>query len=288
MVMDLSISIVSYNEKELVRSCLNSIFSNTAGIEFEVFVVDNASSDGAPEMIRAEFPQVKLIANKENFGFAKANNQAIREAKGDFILLLNQDMRVLPGTLTGMIGFMREHPEAGIGGCQLINEKNETIPQVRRFPGVWDQTAIILKLPHLFPRIIHKYLTNFDYLKPGAQEVDSIRGSFFCIRREVLKKIGGLDERYFFWFEEVDYCRMAKQAGFKVFYTSDVRCIDFVGQSVKKLDQRKKQKMFTESMVKYFKKWHPGWRAGLIEILRPIGLGLSWLADKTSPFVKGE
>jgi GT2 family glycosyltransferase len=280
MVMDLSISIVSYNGKELVRNCLNSIFSNTAGIEFEVFVVDNASSDGAPEMIRAEFSQVKLIANKENFGFAKANNQAIREAKGDFILLLNQDMRVLRGTLAEMIGFMREHPEAGIGGCQLIDEKNETIPQVRRFPGVWDQVAIILKLPHLFTHILDKYLmTDFNYLRREPQEVDSIRGSFFMIRREVLEKLGGLDERYFFWFEEVDYCRAAKKAGFKVMYTGAVKCVDFVGQSVKKLNPLARQKMFTDSMIKYFKKWEPAWQWMLLAALRPLGLGLVWLAQ---------
>jgi len=288
--MDLSVSIVSYNGKELARDCLNSIFSaqggsasggkNTAGIEFEVFVVDNGSVDGTPEMIRAEFPQVRLIANKDNLGFAKANNLAIKESQGDFVLLLNQDMRALSGTMEGMVKFMRAHPEAGIAGCRLIDEKGETVRHVRRFPGVWGQAAIILKLPHLFPRIIHKYLADFDYSKPGAQEVDSVRGSFFCIRREVLEKIGGLDERYFFWFEEVDYCRQAKLAGFKVFYTGDVQCIDFVGQSVKKLNHLKRQKMFTESMVKYFKKWHPGWRAGLIAALRPVGLGLSWLADK--------
>jgi len=278
--MDLSISIVSYNGKELVRSCLNSIFQNTEGIEFEVFVVDNGSVDGTPEMVRAEFPQVRLMVNKENLGFAKANNLAIKEAKGDFILLLNQDMRALAGTMFGMVGFMRAHAEAGIAGCHLINEKGQTVNHIRRFPGVWDQAAVLLKLPHLFPHLLSKYLmADFDYLRPGAQEVDSVRGSFFCIRREVLEKIGGLDERYFFWFEEVDYCREAKQAGFKVMYAGDIQCIDFVGQSVKKLNHLMRQKMFTESMVKYFKKWHPGWRVLILEILRPIGLGSAWLTD---------
>jgi hypothetical protein len=278
--MDLSISIVSYNGKELVRSCLNSIFQNTEGIEFEVFVVDNGSVDGTPEAVRAEFPQVRLIENNENLGFARANNLAIKEAKGDFVLLLNQDMRALAGTMSGMVGFMRAHPEAGIAGCHLINEKGQTVNHIRRFPGVWDQAAVLLKLPHLFPHLLDKYLmADFDYLKPGAQEVDSIRGSFFCIRREVLEKLGGLDERYFFWFEEVDYCREAKRAGFKVMYAGDVQCIDFVGQSVKKLKYLKRQKMFAESQVKYFKKWHSGWQAALIIVLRPAGLALAWLAD---------
>ncbi|MEK7211493.1 MAG: glycosyltransferase family 2 protein [Patescibacteria group bacterium] len=279
--MDLSIIIVSHNGNELARDCLKSIFGNTHKISFEVFVVDNASVDGTPEMVRAEFPQVKLIQNKENSGFAKANNQAIKLAQGEFILLLNQDTRVLPEALSNMVGFMRAHPEAGGAGCRLINEKGETVQHVRRFPGIWEQAAIILKLPHFFSRLLDKYLmADFDYSKSEPQEVDSVRGSFFMIRREVLEKLGGLDERYFFWFEEVDYCRSAKAAGYKVMYNGAAECIDLVGQSVKKLGQYKKQRMFLESMVKYFRKWHPGWRAWLIEILRPIGLGLSWLADK--------
>lgn len=280
--MDLSISIVSYNGKELVRSCLNSIFQNTREIEFEVFVVDNASVDGTPEMVRAEFPQVRLIVNGQNLGFAKANNMAIKEAKGDFVLLLNQDMRALAGTISGMVGFMRAHPEAGIAGCHLIDEKGQTVRHVRRFPGVWDQAAVILKLPHLFPHVLDKYLmADFDYLRPEPQEVDSVRGSFFCIRREVLEKLGGLDERYFFWFEEIDYCRQAKHAGFKIIYTGDIQCIDFVGQSVKKLKHLRRQKMFSDSLIKYFKKWEPGWRVLILRVLRPIGLGLARLIEIT-------
>lgn len=279
--MYLSVIIVSYNGKELVRDCLNSIFSNTAGIEFEVFVVDNGSVDGTPEMVRAEFPQVRLIVNKENLGFARANNLAIKEARGDFILLLNQDMRVLSGTMVGMVGFMRAHPEAGIAGCHLVNEKMETVSHVRRFPTVWDQTAIILKLPHLFSRITHKYLmADFDYKKTESQEIDSIRGSFFCIRREVLEKLGGLDERYFFWFEEVDYCREAKKAGFKVMYAGAVECVDFVGQSIKKINLYKRQQILGNSMVKYFKKWHPAWQGIILECLWSVDLAMAWLAEK--------
>jgi GT2 family glycosyltransferase len=190
-------------------------------------------------------------------------------------------MRVLSGTLAEMVGFMRNHPEAAVGGCHLVDEEGKMVRHARRFPGVWDQATIILKVPHFFPKILDKYLmADFDYAKMEPQEVDSLRGSFFMIRHEAIAKIGPLDERYFFWFEEVDFCRRARAAGYKILYNGAVKCIDLVGQSVKTLGQYKRQKMFLESMVKYFRKWYPGWRAWLIGVLRPIGLAMAWAADK--------
>jgi len=279
--MDLSIIIVSWNGKELMRNCLKSIYDKTSGIEFEVFVVDNGSKDDTPEMVKNDFPQVSLIANDYNAGFAKANNQAIKLAQGDFVLLLNQDMLVLPETFSGMVKFMREHPEAGVAGCHLVDENNKTVPHVRKFPTIIDQAAIILKLPHIFPKILDSYLMkNFDYKKKEPQGVDSVRGSFFTIRREVLEKLGGLDERYFFWFEEVDYCRQVKKAGWKVMYWGGVKCVDYVGQSVKKIAQYKRQKMFMESMLKYFKKWEPAWQWVALYVLRIVTLVGVWIGDK--------
>ncbi len=284
--MDLSIVIVSWNGKDLMKNCLKSIFQNTTGIEYQVFVVDNGSKDGTQEMITKEFPQVQLIANNYNAGFAKANNQAINrmiaeKSLTDFVLLLNQDMLVLPNTLLSMVRFMRQHPETGIAGCHLINEHKATVSHVRRLPTLSDQVAILLKLPHLFPRILDRYLmSDFDYTKKEPQEVDSIRGSFFMIRKEVIEKLGGLDELYFFWFEEVDYCRQVKNAGWKVMYTGQTVCVDFVGQSVKKVAQFKRQKMFTESMLKYFGKWQPRWQWGVLQVLRAVVLTAVWIGDK--------
>lgn len=336
--MTLSIVIVSWNGKELLRDCLMSVFDtidaaprdqvsaagatrdpvSSAASSFEVLVVDNGSTDGTPEMVRNEFPQVKLIANNYNAGFAKANNQAIKQLlschpeesavtddegsptnvgnlafardssppkadqndKGaEFVLLLNQDMEVLPGTLQGMIDFMRAHSEAGVAGCHLVDKSGQTVPQVRRLPTVFDQAAIILKLPHLFPHLLDKYLmADFDYNKMEPQEVDSIRGSFFMIRRAVLEKVGGLDERFFFFFEEVDYCRRVKEDGWQVMYNPKVRCIDLVGQSVKKMDYQR-QILFLESMVKYFKKWKPRWQWVVLDLLRPMGVVMVWAGD---------
>ncbi len=247
-------------------------------INFEVFVIDNNSADGTGEMVKTEFPQVKLIVNEKNLGFAKANNQAIKEAHSDFILLLNPDMRVFPDTLYNMLEWMKKNGQASVAGCKLINENGEIIKHVRRFPTVWDQTAIILKLPHLFPSILKNYIRHdFDY--GTASPVDSIRGGFFLLRRKTIEKIGLLDERYFVWFEEVDYCRRVKLSGGAVWYTPQAQCIDFIGQSFKQIKRGEAQKYFCDSMLKYFKKWHPGWQYRLIKFSWSIGRIIVKAAD---------
>lgn len=277
--MDLSIIIVSWNVKDLLRENIKTIFEKTHGIDYEIFVVDNDSKDGSAQMVASEFPEVNLIANNFNGGFAKANNQAIAHAKGRYVLLLNPDMRVHDTTLHDMVQWMDKHPEAGLAGCHLIDEKGNTVPHVRRFPGVIDQAATVLKVPHIIPNILNRYMmTDFDYLEQS--DVPSIRGSFFMIRKEVIEKIGGLDERYFIWFEEVDYCKQVIEAGWKVMYTPAIQCTDYIGKSFAQVMGLKKQKMFTESMVKYFNKWHAGPKAWLISGLRPVGLVLAWAYDR--------
>lgn len=268
--MDLSIITVPWNVKDLVRKNFQAIYSRTSNIEFEVISVDNNSQDGTKDMIRFEFPQVKAILNDYNAGFSKANNQGIKISKGRYVLLLNPDMQVHEGTLEGMVRWMDANPEAGIAGCKLTKENGEIVPHVRHYPGLFDQMAVILKLPHLFPTILNHYMwRDFDY--SCEQEVDSIRGSFFMIRREVLDKLGGLDERYFIWFEEVDFCRQAKEAGWKVMYTPSVECIDYVGKSFAQVPGGKLQKIFQASMTLYFKKWHSRWQTCVIRLTWPIG-----------------
>jgi len=277
--MDLSIITVSWRVRDLARDNFSAIYKNTENIEFEVIAIDNDSRDGTVEMIAKEFPRVKLIANNYNAGFAKANNQGIGISQGRYVLLLNPDMRVLPGMLERMVKWMDERRDVGLAGCHLIKENGETVAQVRRYPGFSDQLAIVLKLPHIFPAILNSYLRkDFDYKKEG--EVDSIRGSFFIIRREVIDKLGGLDERYFLWFEEVDYCRQVKNAGWKVIYTPEVQCIDLVGKSFGLLKRGKSQDYFRDSMIKYFEKWQPAWQALILKIVWPIGIALAVAGEK--------
>ena len=276
--MDLSIIIVSWNVKEKLKDNLRALYESQ-DVNFEVFVVDNNSRDRTVEMVRKNYPQVKLITNSENFGFARANNQAIQQAGGRYILLLNPDMRVFDDTLSRMISWLDRHGQAWVAGCRLIDESARVIRQVRRFPKLTDQLAIILKIPHLFPAVLNKYLNHdFDYAK--SAQVDSIRGGFFMIRREALEKIGLLDEQYFLWFEEVDYCRRVKAAGGQVWYMPNAECIDLMGQSFKQVENIVKQRYFRDSMLKYFKKWQPAYEYWLLRLAWPLGLLIAWLGDK--------
>jgi len=277
--MDLSIIIVSWNVKEKLRENLSVLFKSERNLDFEIFVIDNNSEDGTVEMIGRDFKQVKLISNKENLGFAHACNQGISESRGDFILLLNPDMKVFPDTISNMVEWMRKNKKASVAGCHLVNEKGETIKHVRRFPKFLDQLAVVLKLPHLFPGILKKYIReNFDYNQ--AQKVDSIRGGFFMIRRETIEKVGLFDERYFIWFEEVDYCKQINKIGGEVWYTPTAKCIDYVGQSFKQVKRGKAQKYFRDSQLKYFEKWHPLWQYLVLKIAWVLGVILTNIGEK--------
>ncbi len=278
--MDLSIIIVNWKVKELVRQLLVSIFRYTQGLSFEVFVVDNHSEDGSAEMIKSEFPRVRLMANQENLGFARANNQALRASQGDFLLLLNPDTEVFDDSLVRMAAWLRKHPEIDLASGRVLNPDHSLQRTIRHFPTVFSQLMIILKLHHLWPasRPIRWYLaTDFDYEK--EQEVDQVIGAFFCFRRSVLEKIGFLDERFFLWYEEVDYCLRAKQAGLKIVYHPDFSIIHHGGESFARVFALRKQRYLNQSLLKYARR-HWGWGAYLLFLLvSPLSLVLAWFVQ---------
>jgi GT2 family glycosyltransferase len=274
--MDLSIIIVSWNVKERLKENLKSIYSSQHNLDLEIFVIDNNSADGSAEMIKKMFPGVKLIANKTNLGFSKANNQAIRQAQGKYLLLLNPDMLLFPDTLQKMFVWLENNPLARVVGPMLLDKNNKTVRHVRRFPSLFDQLAIILKIPHLFSPILNKYLCKkFDYSKPSR--VDSVRGSFFVIRSWEDKAKNLLDENYFVWLEDVDYCRQMKELGEEVWYSPDFKCLDYIGQSFKQMSVFKTQKIFRDSMLKYFLKWHQRRDYLCLKFFWFFGLGLARL-----------
>lgn len=288
--MNISLITVGYKSCEYIRGLLESLFAGEenlrqANLTVEHFIIDNASDDGLVEMVNKEFvPRksdvitVHAIQNAANLGFAKANNLGIKEAQGEKIILVNPDMRLFPDTLPNICAWMDAHPNSAITGIHLLDQNGAAVPHVRRFPTWWDQAIILLKLPHIFPHLLDNYLVSeFDYNK--EMRVDSIRGSFFALRRSTVEKIGGLDERYFIWFEEIDYCRKAAAAGLEVWYTPAARAVDFVGRSFALVGGFQKQKYFTDSMVKYFNKWHPV-AAPNIRFLRWLALAAAWLAEK--------
>jgi len=276
---DLSIIIVSWNVAGLLRANLASLPMAAAGLAAEIFVVDNHSSDNTVDLIKTEFPDVRLIANQENLGFARANNLAIRASRGRYVLLLNPDMRVRSGALKKMLDWLDQHPAAGVAGGRLLDAQGRNLPHVRRWPTLWDQSLIILKLPHLWPSLLDSYLCpDFDYSQ--AAPVDSVRGSFFFIRRELIDKLGGLDERYFLWFEEVDFCRQARAAAYQVYYSPAAEAIDYHGRSFAQVPRGRAQAYFRASMLAYFRKWQPAWQGSLLRAIWPLGQALAWLAGK--------
>jgi GT2 family glycosyltransferase len=275
----ISVVIVSWNVKKLLQANLERLASIPKKYPIEVFVVDNGSHDGTAFMVRNEFPWVRLITNDWDAGFAGPNNQALRLATGEVVILLNPDMLVEEGALETAYEKLMADKTIGVLSIKLLNHiTGQPINGVRRRPDIWSQVCIILKLQHLFPNIIKYYLwTDFDYSR--SQEVDQVRGSFFALRRELLEKVGYLDAGYHIWFEEVDYCNQVKKAGYRVFYCAEATAHDFVGKGVSQMKRLETQRIFTASMLRYFRKWHPGWRAWLIMLLRPIGLLGALCAD---------
>ncbi len=275
--MDASIVILNWKVKDLLRRCLASVYAQTKGVQFEVLVVDNDSRDGSVEMIAREFPQATLIVNNCNLGFAAGNNPAIAQARGNFVLLLNPDTELKEDAISKMVTWMRENPQAAIMGPRLENPDCSLQPSVRAFPTLASQALIMLKLHHLIPKfpVLQKYFAkNFDYTK--AKIVDQVMGAAFMIRRSALDQIGLLDERYFIWFEEVDYCKRAKDRGLQVWYAPCASITHHGGESFGQVFGPKKQQMFNDSLRKYFLK-HSGvapWLA--LTILDPFSKALAW------------
>jgi dTDP-4-dehydrorhamnose reductase len=276
---DLSVIVVSWNVRELLKQNLTRIFEIKPKHPFEVIVVDNGSSDNSARMVREEFPNVHLIQNDTNRGFAFACNQGLRMARGSVLVLFNPDMIIGDDALDHAYETLMARKDIGVMGVKLLRPDGTIVESVRRDPGLRDQVAILLKLPHLFPNVTDRYLARgFDY--STSQEVEQVRGSFFAFRKDTLDRIGALDDkRFFVWFEEVDFCRRVRQAGYRVWYSAQAQCVDLVGQGFKQQSVRLKQARMSLSMARYFKKWHPAWQAWIIYALRPLAILMGVIAD---------
>ncbi len=228
----LSICIVTYQAKELLRNCMRSIRANPSSSKFEIIVTDNGSEDGTVRMLQDEFPDVHLILNDRNAGFAAPTNQAIRQSCGRYVLLLNNDTVVLPGALDRLVEFMDANSKVGLSGPKVLNRDGTLQKQCRRsFAYPWDLFCYFSGLSSLFPksRLFARYL--LTYLDEDApSEVDAISGSCMLIRRQVIDQIGLLDERFFAYQEDADYCFRAKKAGWRVYYYPGAQIIHYAGQ----------------------------------------------------------
>lgn len=290
--MQLSVITVTTNtatyQKEILCQNLTAVKLGAENLDVEHFISDNGSTDDTITMIKKEFPNVKVVENGQNLGFGAANNTAFKQSTGEFVLFLNPDNIVRPGSLQVLYDYMRAHPTVGIVGPKLVDQdgRPHAETQPRRFPKFLDQVCILLKFGRLFPACLKKYLyTDLDINL--EQPVDSVRGSFMFVRRTLLDKLGwAFDPRYFIWFEDVDLCHEAWTRGYEVIYNPAVECVDYFGQTFRHTPSIQKQKWFTESMVKYFRKWE-GWKWLIIALLRPIAIILAWIGfilfKKTKP-----
>ncbi len=253
--MDLSIIIVNYNVKEFLQNLLYSIAKACQHISSEIIIVDNASDDGSSELIREKFPDVKLIVNQKNLGFSKANNIGLKVASGNFLLLINPDTIVREDTFQKMLNFFEEYREAGMAGCKILNPDGTLQLACRRsFPGPWTSFCKVTGLSSIFPKskIFASY--NLTYLdEDQTYEVDALSGSFMMMRREALQMVGGLDEQFFMYGEDLDLCYRIQKAGFKVFYVHSTQIIHYKGESTKRssIDETK---IFYDAMKLFVKK----------------------------------
>lgn len=273
--MELSVIVVSWNTCALLRRSLQSLFADISGIEAEVFVVDNASRDGSAVMVAGEFPQARLIANSDNYGFAKANNQAMKEAKGRYVLLLNPDTEVQPGAIKHLIKFLDEHKEAGIVAPQLLNSDGSIQRSCRAFPTFAGMFFELIGMSKMFPNnktFGHYKMLDFDH--ETLCQVDQPEGACLLLRREVIEQVGMLDEGYFMLFEEVDWCYRIKQAGWQIWFDPQAKVVHHYGQSIKQV----KARMIISSHRGLYRYWSKHLRNGRWYLDGIAYLGLMSLA----------
>jgi hypothetical protein len=230
----ITVVIVSYNTHDILRNCLDALYRNSREIDMEVIVVDNASHDGTPDMIRAEFPMVRLIVNSMNSGFAAANNQAYAVSSGRYIVLLNPDAYLRPSSLANGIAFMDRNPLCGLCGGKIISPEGRLEPSARRFPSALSKLLTISGLSWRFsgsPVINRHEFGGFSHDRP--MEVDWVPGTFTIVRREMLENIGFFDERFYLYYEETDLCLRAKKEGWKVYFIPDAEVMHIGGASSK-------------------------------------------------------
>lgn len=278
--MDLSIIIVSWNVKQLLTDCLNSIYAYLAdqNISFEVFVVDNHSQDGTVEVVKRDFPQVKLISNHYNAGFARANNQAIQLAQGDYILLLNPDTRLIDNSLIKLLQFAKQQRQLCLVGPKLLYSDGTLQPSVRRLPSFWDQFFILLKLHNFFPYLapLRKYyMQDFDYQQ--VAQVEQLMGAAILVPKKIFNQLGLLDEKFWLLFEEVDFCQRVKAAGYKIYFYPQAQLIHHKGQSFNRRKTLAKQINFNHNLFIYFKKHKPFYKLFFLWLLQPVSLFLAAL-----------
>jgi GT2 family glycosyltransferase len=293
-----SILIVNYNTRELLKNCLASTLRQEQQ-DIELIVVDNHSSDESATMVRAEFPSVLLIENLQNLGFAKANNCGIKEARGEYVLLLNSDTIVRPGAIQSMEQFLDSHPETGAVACRLVYADGRIQASVGRQAGP-ALTRQILRLSGIsgmvrsesIRRLLRKYLgfaigsAARSYLDPYVTDtpiaVESISGACLMLRRQAMNQVGLLDENFFMYSEDLDYCLRLRKAGWKLYYVPTGEIVHLVGQSSGGRMRRYSVHAY-RSLLYFYQKHYSAWSVYVIRLAVFLSMSVRW----TWNFVSG-
>ena len=277
--MDISVVIVTTNSAQHIANCLRSIREKTNGVDYEVIVADNGSTDGTIDIIKKEFPWVTLVENGKNLGFGTANNRGAEKATGEFLFILNDDTVLTENSFEIVVEKMRSDNSIGCFGYHLVNPDGSHQDSIRRFPRFIDQAIILTKLHNLLPKLrpVQRYwATDIDYTQ--EQEVDQVMGACMVMPRYVFERAGGFDERFFVWFEEVDLQkRILEEQNKRVVYSPLTEMIHVKGATFGRILSVVNQKRFNRSMRQYFYKHHNPIVATALVLLQPYALLLAYM-----------
>jgi GT2 family glycosyltransferase len=269
-----SVIVVSRNTCELTCAAIRSVFESQDGLAKEVVVVDNGSTDGTPAAVSREFPSVSCVRSRTNLGFAKANNLGASRATGEFLLLLNSDARLQPDTLAQVVGWMRQHPECGVAGVQLLNPDGSRQNSIANLPSLATELLNKSLLRRLFP---HRFPGKEQrFTEPVA--VESVIGACMFIRASVWRAIGGFDDRFFFFLEETDFCRQVRARGWKVCHLPQAQAWHGQGQSARQTPVSVRIE-YWRSRYAYFRKNSGPLACGMLRVGLCVRLFFDWVSS---------
>lgn len=249
-VMDVSVVVVAWNVRQLLYDCLKSVFDQTKGISFEVIYVDNASKDGSVEMVRKEFPEVRIIENEKNEGFIRANNQAIPLSQARYVLLLNSDTVVLDNAIAKTVAFADSHPEAAVVGCKVLNSDRTLQRDCFMYPSLLNMLLSALYINKIFPQnkfFGRERMTWWDY--NDVREVQTICGCFALVRAEAIKQVGLMDEAYYVYGDDIDWCYRFEKSGWQNLFTPEAEIIHHKGQTTKQMPKEFRLQLHGSELV---------------------------------------
>lgn len=277
--VDVSIILVSWNTCDLLIACLESLPAALGDVQGDVWVVDNASIDATVETIRTRFPDVNLIVNKQNVGFAAANNQAIVACSGRYVLLLNSDTIALPFSIAQLVRFADAHPQAGVTGPMLLNADGSFQSSFARFPSFANE---LLSVTGIGKRLIYRDYPGYGPAHAQAPRcVDYIAGACMLVRRDAISEVGLMDEHYFMYSEETDWCYRMRRAGWEIWFTPTAQVIHYGGQSTQKWKHAMIRSLY-RSKVRFFRKHYGLWQSLALQMMFFVVLRVKWLAARHS------